>query len=382
MSGVLGTNAYKNYFDNPKSFTQGYITASMPAGSVFGTLGSSFIADRFSRKVAIQVSCLLWILGSWYVLFSDEGFGAGVLIGVCSFQSGSNGIAMLCVGRFISGLGVGAASAIVPVYQAEIAPRDKRGRMIALQQWAITWGILIQFYVQYGASFADGGQSNPAQGSAAFRIPWGLQMIPAFALAIGMVWLPHSPRWLAAQDRWEEAITVLARLHAGGDLKDPRVLAQYREIEEALRFEKEARAAGWAALAEKKMAYRVFLGMSVQFWGELCGMNVMMYYIVCKLSVWAYGYGWSRLTVCRYHGECQHRHPSTYGIHTVRYQHGIDFTRDYLSRSMGSSSSPPSGRIGNGDLSLRFGRSAGWFWQTSERPKLRSVSTNMRDGPH
>ena len=64
MSGVLGTNGYKNYFRNPKSYTQGYITAAMPFGSIFGTLSSSFFSDRFSRKVAIQVCCLLWIIGS------------------------------------------------------------------------------------------------------------------------------------------------------------------------------------------------------------------------------------------------------------------------------------------------------------------------------
>lgn len=67
MAGVLGTNAYKEYFGFPVSYTQGYITASMPAGSVFGTIASSVIADRYSRKSAIQVACVLWIIGSAYV---------------------------------------------------------------------------------------------------------------------------------------------------------------------------------------------------------------------------------------------------------------------------------------------------------------------------
>ncbi|KAJ3560825.1 hypothetical protein NPX13_g9174 [Xylaria arbuscula] len=56
MSGVLGTEAYRNYFGNPVSYRQGGITASMPAGSLVGSLASSFIADRYSRKVALQVS--------------------------------------------------------------------------------------------------------------------------------------------------------------------------------------------------------------------------------------------------------------------------------------------------------------------------------------
>ena len=154
--------------------------------------------------------------------------------------------------------------------------------MIALQQWAITWGILIQYFVQYGASFIDGGPENGHQSTAAFRVPWGLQAVPALVLYVGLAWMPHSPRWLGSQDRWEEAIIVLAELHAGGDIHHPKVLAQYREIEEALSFEKEVGAAGWAALLEPGMFKRVVLGMSVQMWSELCGMNVMMYYIVCQ----------------------------------------------------------------------------------------------------
>jgi MFS family permease len=56
-----------------------------------------------------------------------------------SLQTASNGIALLVVGRIVAGLCVGIASAMVPVYQAEIAPKEIRGRVVSLQQWAITW---------------------------------------------------------------------------------------------------------------------------------------------------------------------------------------------------------------------------------------------------
>jgi MFS family permease len=68
MSGVLGTQAYKTYFHNPVSSVQGGITASMPAGSLGGALISSFIADRFSRRTAIQIAALIFMLGAAYVL--------------------------------------------------------------------------------------------------------------------------------------------------------------------------------------------------------------------------------------------------------------------------------------------------------------------------
>lgn len=187
---------------------------------------------------------------------------------------------MLVVGRIVAGISVGIASAIVPVYQAEIAPKEIRGRVVSLQQWAITWGILIQYFIQYGASFTGGGADNPSQGTAAFRIPWGVQIVPAAILLGGMFFFPKSPRWLAAQDRWEEALRVLAVLHGHGDVNHPKVLAEYQEIEEALRFEREEAIGSFKALTEPRMLKRVILGMSIQMWSQLCGMNVMMYYIV------------------------------------------------------------------------------------------------------
>lgn len=70
--------------------------------------------------------------------------------------------------------------------------------------------------------------------NAVFRIPWGIQMIPAIVLMSCLPMMPRSPRWLATQDRWEEAVAVLARLHAKGDALDPVVLAQTTEIREKI----------------------------------------------------------------------------------------------------------------------------------------------------
>ncbi|KAK0671869.1 general substrate transporter [Cercophora samala] len=262
LSGTLGTQAYKRYFNNPVSYTQGGITASMPAGSLLGSLVSSFLADKYSRKVALQVSCVLWIIGS-------------------ILMTAAQNVAMLCIGRVVCGFSVGIASAIVPVYQSEIAPKEIRGRVVSLQQWAITWGILIQYFIQFGAAHGTGGgPSDPDQPTAAFRIPWGVQMVPAVILFVGLFFFPYSPRWLASKDRWEEALQVLANLHGNGDVRHPKVLAQYQEIEDALQFEREQAVSSFKALIEPRMLKRVALGMSIQMWSQLCGMNIMMYYIV------------------------------------------------------------------------------------------------------
>lgn len=99
-------------------------------------------------------------------------------------------------------------------------------------------------------------------------------MVPAVILFIGLFFFPYSPRWLASKDRWDEALEVLARTLGNGDRNHPKVLAQYQEIEDALRFDREEAISSYKALIAKGMFKRVFLGMSVQAWSQLCGMNI------------------------------------------------------------------------------------------------------------
>lgn len=145
--------------------------------------------------------------------------------------------------------------------------------MVSLQQWAITWGILIQYFIQYGSSFVCGGPEDPNQCTAAFRIPWAIQIIPGAILLAGMYFLPYSPRWLAGKDRWEEALTVLANRHGRGNKEDPKVLAEFEEIQEVVRFEREEAVSSYKQLVAPRMYKRVLLGMSIQMWSQLCGMN-------------------------------------------------------------------------------------------------------------
>ena len=93
---------------------------------------------------------------------------------------------MLVVGRIISGISVGLASTTVPLYQAEVPAPHIRGRIVSVQQWSITWGILIQYFIQFGCSYIEG--------VASFRIPWGLQKIPAIILSVGMMFFPEVRR--------------------------------------------------------------------------------------------------------------------------------------------------------------------------------------------
>ncbi|KAF9069988.1 general substrate transporter [Rhodocollybia butyracea] len=246
MSGVLTNPYYLREFHTPSSSAQGAIVASMAAGSFVGSLAVTQLADRLGRKKTIMLASIFWVIGS--------------ILQCASINRG-----MLVVGRIISGFSVGISSAVVPIYQAEITAPAIRGRMVSLQQWSITWGILIQYFIQFGCSYING--------VASFRLPWGLQMIPAIILFFGMTWFPESPRWLMDHDRDEEALEILADVHGKGDKNNQLVQLEFEEI-------RSEGAKSYKDLLKGNTPRRVLLGCSLQMWSQLTGMNVMMYYIV------------------------------------------------------------------------------------------------------
>ncbi|KAK0611861.1 general substrate transporter [Immersiella caudata] len=263
MSAIIATQAYLCQFNQlghnksglcmgPTESVQGGIVAAMPGGSWLGALVSGILSDRFGRKTSIQIGAVIWVVGS---------------VIVCAAVN----IPMLVVGRIINGFSVGICSAQVPVYISELAPPSKRGRLVGFQQWAITWGILIMFFICYGSSYIDG--------KAAFRLPWGLQAIPAILLYIGLLFLPESPRWIAKKDRWDEAKAVLALVHGKGDQNSPWVSREMAEIRDMVEFERANADVSYLELLHPKMLNRTSIGVFTQIWSQLTGMNVMMYYI-------------------------------------------------------------------------------------------------------
>ncbi|MCJ1225976.1 hypothetical protein MMC12_002625 [Toensbergia leucococca] len=252
MSAIIGTKQYVAYFDNPHGIIQGAIGSALAAGSVIGSLFAGPLSDRIGRRDAIFFACLWWLAGT-------------------SVQVACNGFGMLIAGRILNGVCVGITSSQVPVYLAEIAKKEKRGSIIVIQQLAIEWGILIMFFVGYGCSFIAG--------PASFRTAWGIQFVPAFCLMCGIPFLPRSPRWLAKVGRTDQAIDVLARIQANGNIDDPLVIAEWEEITTVLAAERES-GKGWRKFIKNGMWRRTVAGMSVQAWQQLSGANVMTYYVV------------------------------------------------------------------------------------------------------
>ncbi|KAK9357209.1 general substrate transporter [Lipomyces starkeyi] len=258
MNAIVGTPEYRAYYNNPLGARQGGITGAIAAGSFAGALCSSLLGDWLSRKVAIQLGTVVWCAGA-------------------SLQSASNGVAMLIVGRIVAGFCIGLTSTLIPIYQSEIAPRKVRGRIVTLYHFGISVGILVMYFVQYGCSFLNS--------QAVFRLPWALQTIPAILLFFGLLSLPRSPRWLASKDRWDQVLHVLALLRTPDcNINDNLVLAEYREIEEQIRIEREEHSNSYSELFSKKMRKRVFLGMAVQGFSQLTGVILQLNFTVYVLD--------------------------------------------------------------------------------------------------
>lgn len=253
MSIFVGERPYLEYFHHPLSVIQGFITASLSLGSFFGSISSSFVSEPFGRRVSLLVCAFLWCVGA-------------------AIQCSSQNRGQLIAGRIISGWGIGFGSSVSPVYGSELSPRKIRGFIGGMFQFSVTLGILIMFLIAYGLSHVDG--------KAAFRVSWGVQIVPGLLLFVGLLFIPESPRWLAKQGYWEEAEEIVAKIQANGNHDDPDVQIELSEIKEQLLLDENAKDFTYLDLFSKKYRARTITAISAQVWQQLTGMNVMMYYIV------------------------------------------------------------------------------------------------------
>ncbi|KAF8755637.1 Permeases of the major facilitator superfamily [Rhizoctonia solani] len=242
------------------SGTKGWLVAILELGAWFGVLCTGQLADKLGRKRTILLAVVVFVIG-----------------------------------RFVTGLGVGSLSMAVPLYNAELAPPEVRGSLVAMQQMSIVTGIMISFWIDYGTNYIGGPGEN--QSEAAWRIPLALQLVPALILGIGVIFMPYSPRWLVAQGRDEEAIKVLCmtrELPADSDI----IQIEYLEIKAEVLFEAELEQARYPQYQDGSRSSRFKLGLSkytslitnrtylirvavgslTMFFQQWTGINAVLYY--------------------------------------------------------------------------------------------------------
>tara|TARA_Y100001970_G_scaffold31914_1_gene39800 strand:+ start:751 stop:2064 length:1314 start_codon:yes stop_codon:yes gene_type:complete len=209
-------------------------------GTVIGSLFGSYPCDRFGRK-----GTLLWI----GVLFLLSALGSALALDPYSFS----------FFRFIGGIGVGMSSVASPIYISEIADKERRGKLVALYQFNIVFGILIAYLSNY---FLQG-----FSGENDWRYMLGIEAIPAFFYIISILRVPESPRWLLLfKDDYEKAKIILQEIYDYN-----KTLEKLNDIKNSVNIKKDN-------LFSSKYRFQIFLAFSIAFFNQFSGINFVLYY--------------------------------------------------------------------------------------------------------
>lgn len=232
----------------------GWVTSGVTFGAIFGGALAGQLADRLGRRRMILYSAII------FCVFS-------LLSGVAP----TNGVMYLIIIRCFLGLAVGAASALVPPYMAELAPARLRGRMNGLNQTMIVSGMLISYIMDYvfkGLPTAWG-----------WRIMLAFAAVPAVILFFGVLKLPESPRYLVNHGLNDDARRVLSYVRDNDDEID----SELNDIKKTAAAENNAaeaqKSVSYASLFTGKYRYLVIAGVGVAAFQQFQGANAIFYYI-------------------------------------------------------------------------------------------------------
>lgn len=216
------------------------IVSSVLLGAMFGSLSSGRLTDRFGRRRLMLIISGLFIVGTL-------------------IASLATGVYAILFGRLFIGFAIGIGSYTAPLYIAEISPFELRGGLVSLNQLAITIGILCSFLINYAFNNIDG----------TWRFMFGIGLLPAIFLSIGMIFLPESPRWLVKQNKINEAVDILKKLR-----HSPDVSHEINEIQQSLQIKQ----ASFREIFSPWILPVLFLGTMLGFIQQVTGINTIIYY--------------------------------------------------------------------------------------------------------
>lgn len=236
------TTALERVFDL-SSGALGFTVAIALIGTIVGAITASRPADRLGRRPTLVIVAVLYLVSAIGSAIADSWL-------------------LFLIARFVGGIGVGGASVVSPMYTAEISPAEHRGRLVALVQLNIVFGILLAFASNYVLArvFAEG---------VAWRWMFGAEALPAFAFLVLLGTIKESPRWLIDRGHEDQAREILHVL--GTDDVDARV----GEIREAVQHEERREG---VPLLQKAYFTPVLLAIAIAAFNQLSGINAVLYY--------------------------------------------------------------------------------------------------------
>jgi len=253
-SGVInGTVDALAHAFGTRAATTGFAVASVLLGCAVGAFVAGTVADRHGRRPTMLLNAGLFLVSAI----------ATGLAGSASFFIAS---------RLVGGLAIGAASVLAPMYIAEVAPSNVRGRLASLQQMAIVLGLFFAFLSNdILARVAGGAGATFWLGATAWRWMFWMEAVPAIAFLAGVLLIPESPRFLVAHGKRNDARRVFARI--GGDAE-----ALVRQVEQSLQGEHRPRLSDVIAQGARRLVPVVWIGIGLAAFQQFVGINIIFYY--------------------------------------------------------------------------------------------------------
>ena len=225
------------------AWMQGVVTTAVLIGAVGGAGFGGNLTDHFGRRPIIIVMAVLFTLGSL-------------------LSAAADGVAMLLIARLVLGIAVGTASMLTPLYLSELAPKEKRGATVSLNQLCLTIGILFSYLADYGFANVAG----------TWRWMLGVGAIPGTMLGLGMLFLPESPRWLASKGRFDQAVRVLRLVRGREDVE-----SELSGLRSDVNTEQSDVSLG-ALFTAPRARLPLIVGVGLALFQQVTGINTVIYY--------------------------------------------------------------------------------------------------------
>lgn len=245
ISGVVPF--IRDYFDltgTNGDLKLGWAVSSLGWGAMAGNAMAGVLSDRFGRRKVLICTAIAFMCSSLLAAFATSFAG-------------------FVTARIAGGLAVGAAILIAPVYIAEIAPANRRGGLVSLNQLMIVIGISASFFSNY---FLLGmGEHN-------WRWMLGVQTVPAALYLILLLLVPESPRWLLMKGQDAQALDVLSRVAGAQQAQE-----NLQQIRQSLTSKAVSR--GFRGLLDRRMRFIMLIALGLAFFQQITGINAIFYYL-------------------------------------------------------------------------------------------------------
>lgn len=234
----------------------GFTVSSALIGCILGGMIGGWMALTFGRKISLIAAS---------IMFAISALGSGFPeIGFAPFGSNVEGyLVPFIIYRIIGGVGVGLASMLSPMYIAEAAPADKRGSLVSWNQFAIIFGMLLVYFVNF--FIARSGDSTWLN-SIGWRWMFISELVPAALFLVLLFFIPESPRWLAIKGQHEKALHVLSFIRTKEEAE-----AELNDIKNSVSRKSQSKLLSFGLGV-------IVIGIMLSVFQQFVGINVVLYY--------------------------------------------------------------------------------------------------------